>query len=411
VPHGGNTGLAGGSVPVYDEVVLSLQRMNDVVSVDNDSGTAVVQAGVTLKELDDALEPHGLTVPLDLGVRATCQLGGNVSTNAGGLRVVRYGSLHGSVLGLEVVTADGRVLDMLSCMRKDNTGLDLKQLFVGAEGTLGVITKVAISAPPRPASVNVAFLGVRSFTSVLATLRRARRMLGEILSAAEFEDATCMRLVLQHLEGARHPLAHARECPMYMVIETAGSCAEHDTAKLEAFVAASRAEGDVLDATVATDAASAEQLWRLRYGVSQALVKAGFVFKYDVSIPQAKFYSLVEEIRARLAADEARGGMACTEVVGYGHVGDGNLHVNVLYDRHASEAQQARTQQVLEPWIFEQVAQLRGSVSAEHGIGQHKIHALRYSKSDAAVQLMRDIKRLLDPKGLLNPYKVYPDKT
>ena len=404
VPHGGNTGLAGGSVPVHDEVVISLQRMSDVVHVDPDAGVATVQAGVTLQQLDDALAPHSLCVPLDLGVKATCQLGGNVSTNAGGLRFIRYGSLHGSVVGLEVVLADGTVLDLLSSMRKDNTGLDLKQLFIGAEGTLGVVTAVAIAAPPRPNAVNVAFMGVRSWDAVLATLRRARSMLGEVLSAVEFEDSTCMRLVLQHLDGAVYPLT-VPSAPFYMVVETAGSNGEHDMAKLSSFIAASTAAGDILDATLAKSSDHAEQLWRLRYGVSQALVKAGHVFKYDLSVPQKQMYALVTQMRERLAADEAKGGMAHT-VVGYGHVGDGNLHTNVLYDRHASPGQLARMQAVLEPWLFERVRDLRGSVSAEHGIGQHKVDALQFSKGPDARLLMRRVKDLLDPKGLLNPYKM-----
>ena len=408
VPHGGNTGLAGGSVPVHDEVVLSLQRMSDVVSIDADAGVATVQAGVTLQQLDNALAPHALCVPLDLGVKATCQLGGNVSTNAGGLRFIRYGSLHGSVVGLEVVLADGTVLDLLRSMRKDNTGLDLKQLFIGAEGTLGVVTAVAIAAPPRPNAVNVAFLGVKSWAAVLATLRRARSMLGEVLSAVEFEDSTCMRLVLQHLDGAVYPLTPGKQSPpFFMVIETAGSNGEHDMAKLSAFIAASTAAGDVVDASLASSSEHAEQLWRLRYGVSQALVKAGHVFKYDLSVPQAEMYNLVTQMRDRLAADEANGGLAHT-VVGYGHVGDGNLHTNVLYDRHASQGQLARMQSVLEPWLFERVRDLRGSVSAEHGIGQHKVDALQYSKGPDARVLMRRVKDLLDPKGLLNPYKMLP---
>lgn len=266
---------------------------------------------------------------------------------------------------------------------------------------------MSIATPPRPNAVNVAFLGVKSYDAVLSTLRRARTMLGEVLSAVEFEDATCMRLVLQHLEGTQHPLTHARDCSMYMVVETAGACGSHDMAKLHAFIRESAAAGDVLDATLAADADHAGQLWRLRYGVSQALVKAGHVFKYDISLPQRQMYALVEQMRDRLGADEARGGMRC-QVVGYGHVGDGNLHANVLYDRAATPAQLARTQGILEPWLFERVRDMRGSVSAEHGIGQHKVHALQYSKNGDARRLMHEIKRMIDPQGLMNPHKMLP---
>jgi FAD/FMN-containing dehydrogenase len=210
-----------------------------------------------------------------------------VSTNAGGLRLLRYGSLHGSVLGLEVVLPDGRVLDLLRTLRKDNTGLDLKQLFIGAEGALGVVTAVSLLAPPRPTSVQVAFLAVADFPAVLATLARARAQLGEVLSACEFLDRASLELCVERLDGARDPLPDASaSAAHYMVVETSGSNAEHDRAKLDAFLEAALEAGEVLDGTVATDTTQARALWRLREGVTEALVKAGAVYKYDISMPQ-----------------------------------------------------------------------------------------------------------------------------
>jgi D-2-hydroxyglutarate dehydrogenase len=215
--------------------------------------------------------------------------GGNVSTNAGGLRLLRYGSLHGSVLGLEVVLPDGRVLDLLRTLRKDNTGLDLKQLFIGAEGALGVVTAVSLLAPPRPTSVQVAFLALSDFPAVLATLARARAQLGEVLSACEFLDRESLELCVERLEGARDPLPESSSAAAhYMVVETSGSNAEHDRAKLDAFLESALEAGDVLDGTVAADTAQARALWRLREGVTEALVKAGAVYKYDISMPQVR---------------------------------------------------------------------------------------------------------------------------
>ena len=282
-------------MPVFDEVVLSTSNMTQILSVDATAGVAVAQAGVVLEALDNALAERGLCVPLDLGAKGSCQVGGNVSTNAGGLRLLRYGSLHGAVLGLEVALPDGRVLDLLRTLRKDNTGYDLKQLFIGAEGTLGVVTAVALLAPPRPKAVQVAFLACPDFPAVLATTGRARAELGEILSACEFLDAASLALVVSKLDGARDPLPSSAGAAQYMVVETSGSCGEHDAAKLEAFLEAAMAAGEVLDGTVAADGTQARALWRLREGVTEALVKAGAVYKCALHVAAVG-------VRARCAA-------------------------------------------------------------------------------------------------------------
>lgn len=442
-PQGGNTGLVGGSVPLFDEVVLSTSRMTRILQVDADAGAIVAQAGCTLQSLDDAAAEKGLVFPLDLGAKGSCQLGGNLSTNAGGLRYLRYGSLRGSVLGVEAVLADGTVLDLLRTLRKDNTGYDLRQLFVGSEGTLGLITAAAVACPARPLSVQLAFLAVPSFDAVRTVLRGARRMLGEVLSAVEFLDAESMRMATAYLEGAGNPLRRGgdnngggnEEHPFYMLIETSGSNREHDAQKLEGFLTwAMGGGGDgeggcVSDGVLAESGAQSRAIWRAREGVTEALARRGAVFKYDVSLPLERMYEMVEAVRARLGCEEggdvravggggggvgAGGGGAATNnnsgggvrVVGYGHVGDGNLHLNVSSPNGYDPSLLA----CLEPFVFEWVRDAGGSVSAEHGLGQQKARAIGYSKPPEAVVVMRRLKRELDPNGILNPYKVLPEE-
>ena len=412
VPQGGNTGLVGGSVPVGDEIVLSLSRMNRVISLDEHAGNLVCEAGCVLETLQEHAWARGYTMPLDLGAKGSCQIGGNIATNAGGLRYLRYGSLHGTVLGLEVVLADGTVLDSLTALRKDNTGYDLKQLFIGAEGTLGVITACALALPRAPQSVQLAFLGVDSYEAVLRTFGAARRELGEVLSAIEFLDRESFELVTAPPQptatdggggggggggGARRPLETS--CRHYMLIELSGSDAGHDGEKLGRFLEALLADGTVVDGTIAHDSAQSAAIWRVREGITGALGRAGAVYKYDVSIPLHELYDLVEDTRARLAPLGA-------EVTGFGHLGDGNLHLNV-YTPGVFE-QRADVLGAIEPFVYEWIAARRGSISAEHGIGVMKPNYLHMSKAPPMIELMRGVKALLDPHNILNPGKVLP---
>lgn len=298
VPQGGNTGLVGGSVPLSDEVVLSLSRMNRVLSLDEHAGHLVCEAGCVLESLQAHVWDHGYTMPLDLGAKGSCQIGGNLATNAGGLRYLRYGSLHGTVLGLEAVLADGTVLDSLTALRKDNTGYDVKQLLIGSEGTLGVITKVALALPRAPASIKVAFLGLESYEAVLQTFVAARRDLGEVLSAIEFLDAEAHEVVTSSHGHARPPLE--TRCRQYVLVELAGSDAAHDDEKLSNFLEGVMASGAVVDGTIAQDDAQASAIWGVREGITGALAREGCVYKYDVSLPLAQLYELVEEMRERM---------------------------------------------------------------------------------------------------------------
>lgn len=403
VPQGGNTGLVGGSVPVHDEIVLSLLRMNKVEALDQRSGIVTVQSGCVLENLDNYLAEHGFMVPLDLGAKGTCTIGGNAATNAGGLRYLRYGSLRGNILGMEAVLADGTVVDSLSTCRKDNTGYGLPQLFIGSEGTLGIITRLTLLVPPRPKATNVAFFGCADFEKVQQTFSLARQKLGEVLSAVEFCDRTAVDFVLKREEGTgiRDPLESQH--PFYVLIETSGSDEEHDSEKLHRFLEAAMGEGEgeatVQDGVVAQDTVQAKAVWRLREGISDAMTSSGYVYKYDVSLPLPRMYELVEATRERL---EAQGLTESARAVGYGHLGDANLHLNVT----SLTGRDDRVLALLEPWVFEWVAAARGSISAEHGIGQCKPEFLHLSKASSAINMMRQLKATFDPKGILNPYKV-----
>ncbi|KAJ0063048.1 hypothetical protein NL108_010662, partial [Boleophthalmus pectinirostris] len=312
-PQGGNTGLVGGSVPVYDEIILSTALMNNVLNFDHVSGIVTCQAGCVLESLSQYLEERDYIMPLDLGAKGSCHIGGNVATNAGGLRLLRYGSLRGTVLGLEVVLADGRVLDCLNTLRKDNTGYDLKQLFIGSEGTLGVITAVSVLCPRKPKSVNVVFLGCDTFEQLLKTFQLCRGMLGEILSAFEFLDSECMRLLNTHLKLPNPISGTAQNCPFYIVIETAGSDPNHDSEKLHNFLDEAMNTSVVTDGTVATEESKIKALWSMRERVTEALTHDGFTYKYDISLPVELIYSLVQDMRQHL-------GPRARSVVGYGHV-------------------------------------------------------------------------------------------
>nr|CAH7759828.1 unnamed protein product [Callosobruchus chinensis] len=363
-PQGGNTDVVGASVPVFDEIVVSTELMNEIIDLDENSGVIVCQAGCVLENIDKKLEANGLMVPLDLGAKGSCHIGGNVSTNAGGLRLLRYGNLHGNVLGLEVVKANGEIMDCLSTLKKDNTGFHLKHLFIGSEGTLGFITKVSLQCPPRPKSL-------QNFDKVLKTFRKAKEDLCEILSALEVMDSSTIEFSKDTL-GITSPIGNY---PFYLLIETSGSNPEHDADKLHKFL----------------DTA----LWAIREKIPDGF-KHSCVLCYDFSLPLSKYYDLVEEMRDHM------GGLA-RKVFGFGHLGDGNLHLQIEVEELNKEIKER-----VEPHIFERVKQMKGSISAEHGMGFLKANYLNLANPAGRVAMMRNLKNMLDPKGILNPYKVFP---
>ncbi|KAE8267425.1 hypothetical protein A4X09_0g4925 [Tilletia walkeri] len=400
VPQGGNTGLVGGGVPVFDEVIVNLSGLNKIRSFDEVAGTLVCDAGCVLEVLDNFVGEKGYMMPLDLGAKGSCHIGGNVATNAGGLRFLRYGSLHGNVLGLEVVLPDGTVLDGLSTLRKDNTGFDLKQLFIGSEGTIGLITGVSIITPRKPNAVNVAVFAVPSFEAVQTTFTTVKQHCGEILSAFEFFDAQSFELVQGYATRAvRDPFEDRH--PFYVLIETSGSKKEHDDEKLEGLLEHLLESETITDGVLAQDTTQVSGLWALRESIPEAAGKMGKVFKYDLSMPVEKMNELVDVMRARFEEKGMMGeGKGIKTVVGYGHIGDGNLHINIVADSYAPEIEA-----VIEPYIYEWIAEQNGSISAEHGLGLMKATKIGYSKSQTSIEYMKKIKAAFDPEGILNPYK------
>lgn len=416
VPQGGNTGLVGGSVPVFDEIVINMQRMNEIRSFDEVSGILVADAGVILEIADNYLAEKGHIFPLDLGAKGSCQIGGNVATNAGGLRLLRYGSFHGNILGLEAVLPDGTIVDDLSTLRKNNTGYDLKQLFIGGEGTIGVITKIAIICPRRSPAVNVAYFGLESYEKVQQTFIEAKGQLSEILSAFELMDGRTQKLV-NRVKGKKMPLEG--DHPFYCLIETSGSNTDHDSEvslifgcktcntptnpsqKLQAFLEHVMESEIVSDGVLAQDQTQIQELWSWREGITECLGHDGGVYKYDLSIPIAELYDLVNETRDRLTEAGLVGPDAShpvVDVVGYGHMGDANLHLNIPVRRFDKTVEKA-----IEPWVYEWVQKRNGSISAEHGLGVTKKPYIGYSKSDTMIRLMKQIKDLYDPVSFLLP--------
>ncbi|KAK4054851.1 D-lactate ferricytochrome c oxidoreductase [Microbotryomycetes sp. JL201] len=412
VPQGGNTGLVGGGVPVYDEVIISTEAMNQVREFDDVSGILTADAGAILESLTNFLQPKGYMMPLDLGAKGSCHIGGNVATNAGGLRLLRYGSLHGTVLGIEAVLPDekGTVLSVGmpggrgGALRKDNTGYDLKQLFIGSEGTLGIITGISILTPRLPTAINVAVLAVPDFAKVQTVFKETRTKLGEILSAFEFWDQQGLELVLKHT-GQKAPFEGEPENgkAFYVLIETSGSNKDHDDEKLAGLLEHLMENDIVSDGVLAQDETQVGSLWSLRESLPEAAGKLGKVYKYDLSMPVKDMYSLVEEARARFAEHGLDKDGSIKLTVGYGHIGDGNLHLNIVASRWDD-----KIEQVIEPWVYEATAKRNGSISAEHGLGVMKAPYVGYSKSDESIEWMQKVRDLFDPRGILSPYKYLP---
>ncbi|XP_076329152.1 D-2-hydroxyglutarate dehydrogenase, mitochondrial-like [Tachypleus tridentatus] len=391
-PQGGNTGLVGGSVPVFDEIILSTTLMNNILTMDELSGSLECQAGCVLENLETYANEHGFMIPLDLGSKGSCQIGGNIATNAGGLRLMRYGSLHANVLGLEVVLGNGQIVNCMSKMRKDNTGFDLKHFFIGCEGLLGIITKVGILTPPKPQATTVAFLGCYSFEKVLETYRKARQNLGEIISSFEMMDHQAMEVVEQNL-NMKNPVS---VFPFYVLIETSGSRGDHDEEKLISYLESSMEKGIICDGTVVSETSHIKNIWSLRERITEGLLHDGHCYKYDISLPLNEYYKIVEVMREKLQNKILR-------CVAYGHLGDGNLHLNITSKNYDPDILHE-----IEPFLYEWTAEHKGSISAEHGLGLKKRDFINYCKSPSAVAVMKQLKQLFDPNGILNPYKMLP---
>jgi FAD/FMN-containing dehydrogenase len=393
VPQGGNTGLVGGSVPSgrRREIVLSLGRMNRIRALDVLNDTATVEAGCVLAAVQKAAEQAGRLFPLSLAAEGSCQIGGNLSTNAGGVNVLRYGTARDQVLGLEVVLPDGRVWDGLRALRKDNTGYDLKQLFIGAEGTLGIITAAVLRLFPRPTATATAWIALEHPRAAVELLGLLRTRLGERLSAFELISRACLEAVQRHSRDVKDPLPAMH--PWYVLAEL-GDSGEPDALRkrVESALDDCAASGALRDATIAQSGEQSRALWRIRETIPEAQFTN---VKHDISVPVSAIPEFVNIVQDRL-----RTRFGNIEIYCFGHVGDGNLHYNV-----GSEASMPQSDEISRI-VYDTLDALGGSISAEHGLGQLRRDEIRRHKAPLELELMGLLKRALDPKGLMNPGKL-----
>ncbi|MBF7729441.1 FAD-binding oxidoreductase [Pseudomonas sp. N040] len=394
VTQGGLTGLVHGADAQSHELILSLERMRNIEVIDPLQRTATVQAGVTLQTLQEAVEQHGLAFPLDLGARGTATLGGNAATNAGGNRVIRYGMTRDMVLGLEVVLADGSVVSSLNTLLKNNTGYDLKQLFIGSEGTLGVITRLVLRLREKPTTRNMALVGLDSFANVAHFLKHMDRSLGGTLSAFEVMWQSFYRLVTSPPAKGKPPIA--QDYPFYALVESQGADSALDSQRFNAALESAFEAGILADAAISQSEADCHAFWSLRDDVEQVM-HLGAPIVFDISLPIAEMETFAAGLKSALP-----GLLGKHQLFIFGHLGDGNLHVAVVVEPQAY----LTARPVVEAQVYGALAAFRGSVSAEHGIGLEKKPYLSVSRSDSELALMRTLKQALDPLNLLNPGKI-----
>ncbi len=395
VPQGGMTGLARGAQTEAGNIVLSLERMNAIEDIDPVSRTARVQAGVILQKLQEKVAEYDMDFPLDLGARGTCQVGGNASTNAGGLRVVRYGMMRELVLGLEAVLADGTVVNSMNEMMKNNTGYDLKQLFIGSEGTLGIITKLVLRLYEAPKSRNTALAALSSFDQVSGLLKHVDRSLAGQMSSFEVMWDSWYSFITAELGNCPLDTGY----PYYAIFESLGGDPVRDQEQFQAMLEAAAEQGLVDDAVVATSEKDARRLWEVRENVDRVL--SGPLFAYDVSLPIRHMDDYVRHVERDMKERLPGSRPMCL-----GHLADGNLHFLVPYDADAVDGIEA-AHATSDAVVYEPLAPLKGSVSAEHGIGLEKKAHLHISRNTAELDVMKGLKALLDPKGTLNPGKIF----
>ena len=401
LPQGGNTSHCGASIPDKSgkTVLISLSRLNKIRAVDAANNTITVEAGCVLQNLQEAALAVDRLFPLSLAAEGSCQIGGNLSTNAGGVQVLRYGNARELVLGLEVVLPDGEVWNGLRGLRKDNTGYDLKQLFIGAEGTLGIITAAVVKLFPLPRSTATAWLAIASPQAAIGLLNGLQAAFGAMLTACELVSDISLGMVLKHIPGAQPPL---EKSPWYLLVELSGS-GEEDALRdtLATFLEPALENGTISDAVLAQSVDQAKRLWNLRESISEAQKIEGFSIKHDISVPVSRIPEFLE--RAGAALQHAWPGI---RIVAFGHVGDGNLHYNQSKPEAGENAAFIAAQPQVNEMVHDIVHQLGGSISAEHGIGQLKREEILRYKSPLEMQMMRTIKQAFDPRGLMNPGKV-----
>ena len=405
VPQGGNTGMCGGATPsaAGNEIVLALGRMNRVREVDSLNFTIATDAGCILANLQQAAIAADRFFPLSLGAEGSCQIGGNLATNAGGINVLRYGNTRDLALGLEVVLPDGRVWNGLKGLRKDNTGYDLKDLFIGSEGTLGVITGAVLKLYPRPRTRLTALMAVAEPAAAVQLLARLRGACGERISAFEILSRPCLELVLKHIPGTREPLPQPH--PWHVLVELAdtseGGLLRDD---FERAVAEAGEEGLVRDAVIAESTAQSQALWRMRETIPEASRDEGLLYRHDISLTVSRIPEFIATASAALERS-----FPGVRIICFGHLGDGNLHYNCFVPGRRKDDPAARDASDVNRVVLDIVHQFGGSFSAEHGIGQAKRGELAYYKSALELDTMRALKRTFDPRNIMNPGKVLPE--
>ena len=403
VPQGGNTGLCGGATPSDDgsQVLLSLARLNRIRGIDAANYTMCVEAGCLLEDLQDAARAENRLFPLSLGAEGSCRVGGNISTNAGGVNVLRFGNARDLILGLEVILPDGRVWDGLNALRKNNTGYDLKQLFIGAEGTLGVLTAAVLKLFPLPKAKVTALMGVRSVGAAVTLLDCARTLSGDSLTAFEIMPQLAIESMTKHL-ALRNPMGQAYPWAVLLELSSARSREDADSMMADIWSTAEGA-GVVLDGVVAESIQQQKKLWAVRESIPEVQGLLGGSIKHDVSVPISATEAFVE------AAGEAVCGLVPgARIMAFGHLGDGNLHFNISQPEAMDKQAFMEQAPKLNRLVYDIVVQHGGSISAEHGIGRLKRGELARYKSELEIDMMRSIKATLDPRGIMNPGKVLP---
>ena len=399
VPQSGNTGLCGGQIPTDtgNEVVLSLDRMTRILDVDPADNTITVEAGAVLKSVQDAADAVDRLFPLSLASEGSCRIGGNLSTNAGGLNVIAYGNTRDLCLGLEVVLADGRIWNGLKRLRKDNTGYDLRDLFIGAEGTLGIITAAVMKLVPKPKSRETAFIAVPSPQAAVDLLSLAQDMSGNRVVGFELIAEIALQFSIRHA-GVRHPLAEAS--PWYVLAELSDPV----PGAMMAIFEAAMARGLVTDAALAQSDAQRHDFWTARELISESQKPEGGSIKHDVAVPVSKVPQFLVEADAAVSRL-----VPGARFVSFGHLGDGNIHYNISQPVGMDKARFLDMWNEMNDVVFEVVGRFNGSISAEHGIGRLKAHRMPDIKSPVELDMMRGLKRMLDPNGILNPGRVLPE--
>jgi len=404
VPQGGNTSLVGGSIPfdTGDEVVISLRRMNSVRQIDKQGGTLTVEAGCILANLQQTATENGFMFPLRIGSEGSCQIGGNISTNAGGVQVLHYGNTREQVLGLEVVLPNGEIWDGLTSLRKDNTGYDLKQLFIGGEGTLGIITAAVVKMYPKPKYQQIAMIALPSVNAAIDFLGLAREMSGDQVTAIELIPRIAIDLVVKNVPNFTDPMPAKYD--WQILVELSSSATEDLKGLMEAILETGFEQEIVLDAIVPTSDTQQNRLWALREEISGAQKPEGGSIKHDISVPIAKIPEFIESTDAALQKV-----IPGFRPVTFGHIGDGNLHYNPLQPVGADRDEFLGKWEEVSRIVHDITHRLRGSISAEHGIGRMKKNELTHYKSEVELKLMRQVKLAFDPQGIMNPGKMLPD--